>query len=1067
MPVISPGRLRDLTTEQWALLSSDHYAIHVRVLIENGAGVMVDYSAYLGSDWFYSARWSEDQDRPIASGSLELRRELGGVSLSPLVRASLANRDAAGVYAPAVTSGRRVEIWTAAVPPGVVPAAGDELQVFVGRCDDVDFQGQGSVLGVQFRDLGAWLMETQIKDPKTYLPQGAEEEANGIPVAVLLQRIIDDWPVRGAPQLHVVGDPDWYLARHDQKEDVPVYTALLDIVAQNGWDLRYRFVAGLGSVLVLSEPDRDPNAPADLTMGPDDYVDQSEAKLSDQIMRTDFRLVWVDAGGAPHTTPSRDLVIENTVGNRYIKFAGDAVKNITTQEQADRFLAAVRADLSQPEFSHKVQVRFFPWATLGDRLAYLPNSLQYDEEQRATNQHVEHVLEEGGGWTAIGASSAARGAYAGWINRARTTTVTGLTPLDVPPWEPTIEVRMTDSSAASVTYDVSAAAPNGEQVDLYVAYGADDFPAVPGANPTVVTLARDSADRADQTAHVLALSVSGGSDRQEIVADYSFVPGVRGGAAPDRLLSGGQQVGWTMTRTVDDDARAVRIRVTGDAALVSTVPAYVVVGGSYWVPTDVSKLYTVQLLQGPGADATVEQVPFEFFGPARAAAGSTEAAVDVAGGVSGRALLDRLQRAPVTAHTVEVQGAARRALIFTVNPAGAMLKYRIGANAEVTVGGASVVRVNNIDIAGGDVTVEFYSVSATGVAEAPPNRVTLDANSDPTIYGLSLVESEPNLAIMTFALGDNVLNWRAWRRRGARPVDRSGNPDDLYGWDGADRARQTSSARWAGNGDATSRWYVILRAYDAHGLFTQAEANLLIAGAASPEGSIYNVRGRVNEEPAGSGAFFNDILWSHSVPVAAGGYTVDIYEDGALMASGRDATLDHDAGAVAFEGGWHVRKARALQGDLGANYLTFTYDVVLWHGAVALSTTRAQVEGWYGGDGTYEAPPAAAPAGITLAWDPVIRALQGSWIGVAGYFVDVQWEDSATADFTGKIPYGLARLPRGADSVQFDNPYYGTDGRYYRYQIRFGTNGGVGPWSAWSAPRFVTAPAGSGGTAFV
>jgi hypothetical protein len=132
--------MRNITPALLSLWESGSFGIEVDCLIEVPTSptetVLRSYRAYLGQNWLASLDFSESIDQTIAAGTLVLIREHGDVSLSPLVETSPANGYGTGFYAPAIDSGREIEIRVALVPqvqyataPSGAPAGSTALTV--------------------------------------------------------------------------------------------------------------------------------------------------------------------------------------------------------------------------------------------------------------------------------------------------------------------------------------------------------------------------------------------------------------------------------------------------------------------------------------------------------------------------------------------------------------------------------------------------------------------------------------------------------------------------------------------------------------------------------------------------------------------------------------------------------------------------------------------------------------------------------------------------------------------------------------------------------------------------
>lgn len=105
------------------LWASGQFVTHLDVLIERPVGygtVMQSYASFHGHNWIKSLRVRpSSSNQPIGSGVLTLRREIGALSLAPLMSGSIVNQDGV-LYAPALDFGREIQIRTAITPSNLV-----------------------------------------------------------------------------------------------------------------------------------------------------------------------------------------------------------------------------------------------------------------------------------------------------------------------------------------------------------------------------------------------------------------------------------------------------------------------------------------------------------------------------------------------------------------------------------------------------------------------------------------------------------------------------------------------------------------------------------------------------------------------------------------------------------------------------------------------------------------------------------------------------------------------------------------------------------------------------------
>lgn len=1076
------------------------YHVWVRVEVRDALRVFRNLSALAGKDWVEEVEWDEDVDQPVAQATITLWREgrptqVGDSarpnSLAPLVETSRLNRfdvdapddpvDPAATFAPLLEPGREIRVSTATTYAGVAPAEADWRGGFWGVIDEVDW-GPGNRVKLSARDLGARLLDAFVEEQQTYaqVPDGAEA---GTDPAMVMQQLLDDvlrqrneqgGYLPGAVMVHhemgtdpVTGAavelrPEWRVNPYLQDRK-PLLEALRDIALQFGWDVRYRWDAARTEArLTLYAPERDdPNgekrAP-NWTLGPSDYLDVTRLSVSHADVRNVVRVIYT-GNDEQHTVTEQNVDSIVRYGRRFMEIQEASSSLIDTQAEATALAKYALNDLAEPEASQEVEMLFFWPVRVTDIFRFEPNGVHYDHPQELAVVRVRHSLGREKHRTSVAVRGRPAGAYRDWLRRERRGSV-------VPPPKPVIQVTLEESRVDATDYKVHASSPDGSAVTLWYAFGDAPFPSPSNlANGGTVTAPR-STEAAERMLRIRARSARGGEEEQIISADFDVLPEIVFVNPPEPMYQGVEQVGWRITGAVDDDTRMLTLAMDGDPAdmAVTAVSVAFLDGGTERIDTRTTKTFRVEVRQEPGAAGFLSLTPHD----------RVPDEVGVGAGVAGEPYEVLLARPPETVATPRQNSATLRDVVFNVTPASATLRYRVRPVGPLVqpepawtvkpllVGGT--VTSDVIDVTAGPMLVEYYASTGTvvdvgggtqsrGATEAV-RQLRLDADDAPQFVTVRLDRglAERSLAL-TVAVDDDLVTWRAWARKGAWPLDRTGDPDDLYlRFSGT---RNTLSTTWFAD---VGEWNVIVRGYDYRGQLTEERLSYAMTETPPVTGILQNVRAALQRE-AGD-LYYNDVLWEHNDVVenaADGTFRVRITENDVEVVRDRDARFDHDGDHVAaggsLVGGWHRPVLAGTPGQPGANRLTFRYRVELYQGEYAqetvIQTHYAAISEWYLGTGDVVEAPTQTPT--------LLRALTGRQ-QATGHWVNPSTEWEVVVEWQERGRYGVdwdearqARLPAGADTHTMWFP----GETYVRFRVAYRNVAGEGPFSDWSAERYV------------
>lgn len=391
--------MQTITSGERARLAG-HANYYLRVEVRDGANAWRDVSVYV-----QSVSFGETIDAPVASGSVTLKRESGGVSLSTLMTSSSLNM-IGGVYAPLLDLARGVRISTAVTAHGVAPITADWKEVFIGQITDIDFGADP--ISMTIADLGSYLTDVQIESERDY------GDAAGAPIEGELQKILDDNLGAGVVTLVTPVSPTWNitpftLARGSLMEGIRT------LALQIGWDVRYRYDSSNVSQLTFFSVDRAKTTP-DATIGPAEYLNVQRLAISNADIRNVVKVNYQDSvTGLVSSQTASDAGSIAEFGRRYMEIGEGSSSNIDTSAEALAMAVASVNDLSEPLADQAIE-QFYFWAVqLGDLLLYLANGVHYDTDQSFGVVGVQHTLAINTHRTVISVRGNIAGAYRAWL----------------------------------------------------------------------------------------------------------------------------------------------------------------------------------------------------------------------------------------------------------------------------------------------------------------------------------------------------------------------------------------------------------------------------------------------------------------------------------------------------------------------------------------------------------------------------------------------------------------------------------------------------------------------------
>lgn len=381
--------MRFRTTGERTLLREPHVNYHLRVLVENGDGVMVvltdTSSAVLsagGINWVDEWTVEANADAKVMSATFSLHRENDDFSLAPLMGGSSLNRKADNSYSPLIYAGRLFQIITAVTYDQVAPVAGDWKEIIKGKIDKVNWQADP--VTVECRDMGAFIQHAWIEEPVKY------NEDNNVWIQDQLQTLLDDSGMLTIPTIVTPVDPVTEVGAYTQSE-TNTMDAIEAIAQQIGWDFRYKYDATGFAVPTFYEPDRAKTI-ADDEFYSTEYFEVSNLTVSDVDVRNVVRVYYVDKvdGKVKFVDEIDSASITKYKGRRFMKIGTDSTKLIKTSAAATRLALAAVTELADPFADQEIEGRYYWPVEIGDLYKWKANNIHYDSDQQYAVVALRH-----------------------------------------------------------------------------------------------------------------------------------------------------------------------------------------------------------------------------------------------------------------------------------------------------------------------------------------------------------------------------------------------------------------------------------------------------------------------------------------------------------------------------------------------------------------------------------------------------------------------------------------------------------------------------------------------------
>lgn len=362
-------------------------------------------------DVFLGATLTDNVDAQAWTASIRVRLSYGTEGASPLLAASVFNRDGTNAYAPLLNVGARVRLFAKTALPTDTLGSITEYLIFDGRVDRSDFTRDPMVLTC--RDLGGKLSDTIIRVQRYY---GAED--GSISDADVIQQLLtDNAGILGESiTLETDGSPDFPILSQTAV-NVSVYDAIQLVASLSGKVVRYRFQSDGTFKLTLYDPLREKTTP-DYTVAPSEYHAVDQAAIDSLNVRNVVRVWYTDAAGVAAFVEVDDPDSVAVFGERFMQLGGEATTNITTAQQADNLANFALSDLSMPRFDWTAKSTFTWFSEIHDLIEWTGNNVHTDDPQELAVIGLTHEFPDGGqgaattSWECRGTPA---GAYERWF----------------------------------------------------------------------------------------------------------------------------------------------------------------------------------------------------------------------------------------------------------------------------------------------------------------------------------------------------------------------------------------------------------------------------------------------------------------------------------------------------------------------------------------------------------------------------------------------------------------------------------------------------------------------------
>ncbi len=393
--------MRSIVTEQDELLTRQDYHTAVKVQIEDMDGVLQDLTNFEGRNWVKSITIIRSTDNESSNARVVFHSKEFLLNLAPLDADSKLNLDSGGSPGLLLDVSRDIVIHTRNLPLGIHAVTFvDDDKVFEGKTGKLSEQSglEGSELIIESRG-GQNEHTLFIENIESY---GSSAEADftvaGGNLEDILQVILNNW-TPGPTTLFTPLTPGFVIPGPWEVSKQNVLAACRQGAGAIGWEVRYRWRQSAGEYqLTLYEPDRSPSSLRTFALG--EVIRFSNFDRNSDDIRNKVTVSFytdpTDITTLQEVTVS-DATSIALYGLRWAGIAEAQSSPINTLAEATRLANAALADMKDPDLVGSVQMRYFPFAELGDFYTFTADKIHFSSNQLLAVQTIKHTIDVASG----------------------------------------------------------------------------------------------------------------------------------------------------------------------------------------------------------------------------------------------------------------------------------------------------------------------------------------------------------------------------------------------------------------------------------------------------------------------------------------------------------------------------------------------------------------------------------------------------------------------------------------------------------------------------------------------
>jgi hypothetical protein len=389
----------------------------VRVLVEDGDGVMVDITSIHGFDILGSVSYDRDVDSDFDTGSFSAWRAVeDNLSIAREMRSSPWNLNAAGSYDPILALGRRIYVETALVPGGRPIQEWMFIPEFDGVITRIDW-GKPEV-SVDFADPAYAFSRALIQTESKYSP-GAVDDIEDVIADIVADNEPPTGYLGGFDVELYVPTPSGAARKEYTQTRVMVSDAYSGEANNIGWVCKYLWDDDrVGFRLTFEEPERTKTIP-DMTVSAISPFTVSPATVDLAEIRNKGA-VKVGSAGTSDTDGGEIITIATREDSASIAKYGEHAFiisnawNIDTTTEGEALLDAIISDSSEPKAVFNATIAFNRFVEIGDLIRFEADGLNTDADIDLAVTTIGHSWSGGIPTTTLGLRGKPSGRASAW-----------------------------------------------------------------------------------------------------------------------------------------------------------------------------------------------------------------------------------------------------------------------------------------------------------------------------------------------------------------------------------------------------------------------------------------------------------------------------------------------------------------------------------------------------------------------------------------------------------------------------------------------------------------------------